>query len=175
MIYLVARDGGRPHSSVGSGAGDGGTLSTDAGDADGWADCFTADGRMTVGGEFDFSGRFISIRRGFHQPKPIQRPFPPIMNAGGSPVGRRFAAEHADIAFTYLSSDDVEVAARQVSGLRDLAREAFGREIQVWIMAYVVCRPTAREARDYLRHYAEERGDWESARHKAPAGECLTI
>ena len=115
--------------------------------------------------EFDFSGRFISIRRGFHQPKPIQRPFPPIMNAGGSPVGRRFAAEHADIAFTYLSSDDLEVAARQVSGLRDLAREAFGREIQVWIMAYVVCRPTAREARDYLRHYAEERGDWEIARN----------
>jgi alkanesulfonate monooxygenase SsuD/methylene tetrahydromethanopterin reductase-like flavin-dependent oxidoreductase (luciferase family) len=115
--------------------------------------------------EFDFSGRFISIRKGFHQPKPIQRPFPPIMNAGGSPVGRRFAAVHADIAFTYLSTDDLEATSRQVSGLRQLARERFGRELQVWIMAYVVCRPTTREARDYLHHYVEERGDWDSARN----------
>jgi len=32
-------------------------LLIDAGDADGWADCFTEDGRMTVGDQFDFSGR----------------------------------------------------------------------------------------------------------------------
>jgi hypothetical protein len=32
-------------------------LLIDAGDADGWADCFTEDGRMTVGDQLDFSGR----------------------------------------------------------------------------------------------------------------------
>ena len=32
--------------------------------------------------------------------KPIEKPHPPIMNAGASPVGARFAAKYADIAFT---------------------------------------------------------------------------
>jgi FMNH2-dependent dimethyl sulfone monooxygenase len=42
--------------------------------------------------EFDFEGRFFHIKKGFAQPKPVQRPFPPIMNAGGSPAGQRWSA-----------------------------------------------------------------------------------
>ena len=38
--------------------------------------------------------------KGFHQPKPIQKPFPPIMNAGSSATGARFAAKYADMVFT---------------------------------------------------------------------------
>src|SRR4051794_4401396 len=46
--------------------------------------------------EWDYDGHFFSIKKGFHEPKPIQAPFPPIMNAGGSVTGRRFAAQYAD-------------------------------------------------------------------------------
>ena len=46
--------------------------------------------------EFDFEGRFYNIKKGYLAPKPIQRPHPVIMNAGGSDTGRAFAARHAE-------------------------------------------------------------------------------
>jgi FMNH2-dependent dimethyl sulfone monooxygenase len=109
--------------------------------------------------EFDFEGRFFKINKGFHQPKPIQQPFPAIMNAGGSPVGQRWAAKNADMAFVVLQQHDYEGAKRQVDHLRSLARDEFGREIGVWASGYVVSRPTEKEARDYLNWYVVEMGD----------------
>ena len=58
--------------------------------------------------EFDFEGKYFRIQKSFHQPKPIQRPFPAIMNAGGSPVGQRFAAKEADVAFVSVEKHDAE-------------------------------------------------------------------
>ncbi len=112
--------------------------------------------------EFEYEGRFFRIQKGFHQPKPIQRPFPPIMNAGGSPTGQRFAAKHADMAFILVREHDYDGAKAQVDYLHRLAREEFGRELQVWCSAYVVCRPTEKEAHDYLNYYVREKGDWEA-------------
>ncbi len=110
--------------------------------------------------EFDFEGKYFKIQKGFHQPKPIQRPFPAIMNAGGSPVGQRFAARVADMAFVALEKHDAETVERRVSGLRDLAHGEFKRDIQVWNSSYVVCRPTEKEAKQYLEYYVREKGDW---------------
>ena len=84
------------------------------------------------------------------------------MNAGGSTVGQRFAAKHSDMAFVRLSKGEVK---EQVDQFRRVAREEFGREIQVWGNAYVVCRPTEKEARDYLHYYVVEKGDWEAAQN----------
>jgi len=47
----------------------------------------------TVEEEFDYAGRFFKIEKGFHQPKPVQRPQPPIMNAGSSAIGARFCGQ----------------------------------------------------------------------------------
>jgi dimethylsulfone monooxygenase len=116
----------------------------------------------TAEDEFDYEGRYFRIQKGFHQPKPIQRPFPPIMNAGGSEVGQRFAAQHADMAFILVREHDYDGARAQVEHLRRLAHEEFGRALQVWCSAYVVCRPTEREAQEYLNYYVRERGDWEA-------------
>jgi alkanesulfonate monooxygenase SsuD/methylene tetrahydromethanopterin reductase-like flavin-dependent oxidoreductase (luciferase family) len=41
-----------------------------------------------------------------------------------------------------------------------LAREEFDRAVQVWSTAFVLCRPTQREAREALHHVVEECGDW---------------
>lgn len=112
--------------------------------------------------EWDFEGRFFKISRGFHEPKPIQQPFPAIMNAGGSPVGQRWAAKNADMAFVLLQQHDFEGAKKQVDHLRRLARDEFGREIGVWASAYVVARPTEKEAREYLHYYVVEKGDNEA-------------
>ena len=62
----------------------------------------------TVEEEFDYAGRFFKIEKGFHQPKPVQRPHPPIMNAGSSAIGARFAAKYADIAFIGFYEDGLE-------------------------------------------------------------------
>jgi alkanesulfonate monooxygenase SsuD/methylene tetrahydromethanopterin reductase-like flavin-dependent oxidoreductase (luciferase family) len=113
-------------------------------------------------GEFDHEGRFFKIEKGFHEPKPIQRPFPPVMNAGASAVGRRFAAQHADMAFINARQGARENYQADIANLRRLAREEFGRQLQVWGHGYVVCRPTEREAREYLHYYVREKGDWEA-------------
>ena len=49
-----------------------------------------------------------------------------------------------------------------VEDYRGLARNEYGREIQVWSYAYVVQRETEAEARDYLNHYVLEKGDREA-------------
>ncbi len=113
--------------------------------------------------EFDYDGHFFHLRHAFHQPKPIQRPHPPIMQAGSSPTGRRFAARYADMAFINARRGAFDEYHADIANLRRLAREEFGRTLQVWGHAYVVCRATEREARDYLRYYVDERGDWEAA------------
>lgn len=121
----------------------------------------------TVDGEFDFEGRLFKVEKGFHEPKPIQKPYPPIMNAGSSPRGARFAAKYADMVFTSVGDLDDETAAK-IKGLRELGRE-FNREFQLWTSCSVVCRPTEQEALDYARYYILEKGDWEAVANLAGA------
>ena len=109
--------------------------------------------------EFDFEGKFFKIDKGFSMPKPVQRPMPPIMNAGGSKTGQHFAAKYADMAFLLLQSHDHGDIKRQADAYRLLAREEYGRDIQLWSYAYVVQADTQKEADDYLRYYVVERGD----------------
>jgi alkanesulfonate monooxygenase SsuD/methylene tetrahydromethanopterin reductase-like flavin-dependent oxidoreductase (luciferase family) len=109
--------------------------------------------------EFDFEGKYLTVRKGFSMPKPLQRPMPPIMNAGGSGRGQHFAAKYADMAFVILQSHDLEQSKRQVDAYRELARREYGREIQIWSYGYVVQADTQREADEYLHYYVVERGD----------------
>jgi alkanesulfonate monooxygenase SsuD/methylene tetrahydromethanopterin reductase-like flavin-dependent oxidoreductase (luciferase family) len=109
--------------------------------------------------EFDFEGKYLTVRKGFSMPKPLQRPMPPIMNAGGSGRGQHFAAKYADMAFVILQSHDLEQSKRQVDAYRELARREYGREIQIWSYGYVVQADTQREADEYLQYYVVERGD----------------
>jgi FMNH2-dependent dimethyl sulfone monooxygenase len=113
-------------------------------------------------GEFDHSGEFFNIVRGSSLPKPVQRPGPPIMNAGGSPRGRRFAAQHADLCFVVITSEDLDGIRRQVNGYKELAAAEFARSVQVWTHTYVVQRETQREADAYLHRFAVEYEDGES-------------
>lgn len=113
----------------------------------------------TEDGEFDFEGKYYTIKRGVSFPKPLQRPFPPIMNAGGSDRGRHFAAKYADMAFVIVKSEDPDEIRAEVDLYRRTAREEYGRDLQVWTFAYVVQRDTEAEARDFLKYYAVDHGD----------------
>lgn len=113
----------------------------------------------TTDGEFDFDGRWFQSKAVWSEPKPIQKPMPPVMNAGGSPAGQKFAATQADMNFVILKERDIEGGKAQMKNLKTMAAEA-GREIEVWIHAYIVCRDTEKEARDYAEHYIVEKGDY---------------
>jgi dimethylsulfone monooxygenase len=113
--------------------------------------------------EFDHEGKYYKIVKGYLQPKPIQQPFPAIMNAGGSERGRHFACKYCDIVFTALGSPDFEKNKAQVEAYRKLAREEYGREIAVWTSANIVQAETEEEARRFDKYIVREKGDWEAA------------
>lgn len=113
--------------------------------------------------EFDYEGRFYTIKEGMSSPKPIQRdPGIPIMSAGGSERGRRFACEHADMCFVMLKTNDLEKCRKQIDEYKSYARNEFGREVQVWTYTPVIQRDTRKEAEDYLHYFAVEHADNES-------------
>ncbi|KFG95212.1 luciferase [Burkholderia paludis] len=109
-------------------------------------------------GEFDLKGKYFNIERGFSEPKPLNRPF--LMNAGGSPRGKRFCAQHCDAAYLIVKYQDGEDVARaQIQSYRDLARKEFGRDIQIWCYAYVIQRDTLAQAERDLDYYVNQMGD----------------
>src|SRR5499427_713520 len=114
---------------------------------------------------FDFDGRYYKIVKGELAPKPIQKPYPAIMNAGSSERGRQFAAKHCDVVYTIVrgggSADDYRA---HVEAYRSLARE-HGREVRVWTLANIIQAETEKEARDFYDYYVQQKGDWEAARN----------
>ena len=77
----------------------------------------------------------------------------PVINAGLSDAGARFAAQHADIALVSLRSDDPLQWSADVARYKELARETFGREIQVWTNVVVLQRGTDAEAEAFMREF----------------------
>ena len=105
---------------------------------------------------FDYDGRFFRLKGVKGDPKPLQRPRVPILNAGFSARGRRFAKEHADTIFFGVT--DVETAAGELKKLKgDLA--STGRQVGVYTNSFIVCRPTRKEAEEYYHWYAVENAD----------------
>lgn len=113
--------------------------------------------------ECEFDGKYYRIKGGYLQPKPIQRPFPAVMNAGGSERGRRFAAQHCDIVYTVLTSTNPDDCKAHIKAYRDMAHQEFGRDLKVWSLAYIVQAETEAEARAFYDDYVHAKGDWEAA------------
>jgi FMNH2-dependent dimethyl sulfone monooxygenase len=110
---------------------------------------------------FDFDGEYFTAKQVWSEPKPLQTPSLPIMNAGGSPAGQKFAATHADMNFVILKEREMAAGKAQINSLKTMAQDA-GRNIQSWIHVYAVCRDTEKEAKDYLNYYVREKGDYEA-------------
>ena len=117
----------------------------------------------TDNSEFDFDSDSFHARNVWSQPKPLQKPHPPVMNAGGSPAAQDFTTRYCDMNFVILKDRTfLEGAQKQIAHLKSMAR-SHGRETRIWIHVYVVCRETEKEAKDYLHRYVYEQGDWEAA------------
>jgi alkanesulfonate monooxygenase SsuD/methylene tetrahydromethanopterin reductase-like flavin-dependent oxidoreductase (luciferase family) len=108
---------------------------------------------------FDLPGRYISVSGALSQPKPIQKPYPALMNAGGSETGRRFVARHCDLAFVVPRQDDDSIIKEQVDQYREFARRETNRDVQVWSSAYVAQADSYDDAVKFVDYYAMEHGD----------------
>jgi len=112
--------------------------------------------------EFDWNGKHFAAPGLISEPKPLQQPWPALMSAGNSVRGQRFAAQHADVNFVVAPT--IEEAGRIAANGRATA-ESFGRRMQVFGQATIVCRDSEAEARDFLEYAVRERGDWEGVRN----------
>jgi FMNH2-dependent dimethyl sulfone monooxygenase len=111
--------------------------------------------------EFDFEGKFFKLAGVRAKPKPFGGARPIIMNAGSSPTGQAFALRNCDAFFTATSASraSLEGTAKKVEEVKREA-QSFGKEIEVYTIGQVICRPTQQEAQDYYRYANIENADW---------------
>ena len=84
-----------------------------------------------------------------------------MMNAGSSGVGQAFALRNCDAFFVATAGSRKSLAANaaKVEEVKAQAH-ALGREIEVFTVGQVICRPTQKEADDYYQHAIIENADW---------------
>jgi dimethylsulfone monooxygenase len=95
--------------------------------------------------DFDFDGAFIKLANIRAKPKPYGGTRPLIMNAGLSPTGRAFALRNCDAFFTQASRTSMAETAERVQAVKTQA-SGYGREIDVYAVGVVTCRPTRQDA-----------------------------
>jgi FMNH2-dependent dimethyl sulfone monooxygenase len=108
----------------------------------------------------DYEGRFFRLKGIRAKPKPFGGTRPLIMNAGASPTGQAFAIRNCDALFSNISRGiSFDETAAHIRNVRGLAKAA-GRDIDVYTVGVVTCRPSGREAEDYYRHAVVDNADW---------------
>jgi alkanesulfonate monooxygenase SsuD/methylene tetrahydromethanopterin reductase-like flavin-dependent oxidoreductase (luciferase family) len=112
-------------------------------------------------GDFDFDGEFLQLKGIRAFPKPYGETRPILMNAGSSQVGQDFALRNCDAFFVATSGSrtSLEGNAKKVAEIKRAA-QSFGRDIEVYTVGQVICRPSQKEADDYYRHAIAENADW---------------
>lgn len=106
---------------------------------------------------FDWEGKWFKLKNVLGDPRPSTQL--PIINAAGSPQGRGFAVRNANFLFT--PAIDLSRSKEEIAELKQQSADA-GRSVDVLTFSHVVCRPTEKEARDYLEHTGKTNADWEA-------------
>jgi alkanesulfonate monooxygenase SsuD/methylene tetrahydromethanopterin reductase-like flavin-dependent oxidoreductase (luciferase family) len=111
--------------------------------------------------DFDFAGQFFQLRGIRAKPKPFGDSRPIIMNAGSSGTGQDFALRNCDAFFTatMASRASLDGTAKKVDEVKREAQR-LGKDIDVYTIGQVICRPTQQEAEAYHRHANIEHADW---------------
>ena len=111
--------------------------------------------------DFAFDGRWFKLKNIRAKPKPVGGARPLIMNAGSSGAGQRFALRNCDAFFTATgaSRSSLDGIAARVNEVKAEA-QTHGKDIDVYTIGQVICRPTQKEAEDYHRHANVDNADW---------------
>lgn len=114
----------------------------------------------TEDGPVDFEGEFFQVKDAFSDPKPIQKPYPVLVNAGNSPAGLEFCARECD--FNFIAFANPEEARGTAARVRGIAHEQ-GRDLGILGYGNIISRDTEKETKQLLDHILEN-GDWEVAK-----------
>ncbi|MGD9603154.1 MAG: LLM class flavin-dependent oxidoreductase [Gammaproteobacteria bacterium] len=106
---------------------------------------------------FDVRGAHFNAPGCVTEPKPVRTPRPPIMSAGVSPAGRRFAAKHADMNF--ILAPTLEHVRATVTDVHRIAHDEFSRDVEVWGNCAIFCRRTRAEAEAFYHDVIHVHGD----------------
>jgi probable F420-dependent oxidoreductase len=126
--------------------------------------------------EINFDGRLWSLQGASMEPKPVQKPYPPVWFGGSAPAGMRRAVRHAD-GFMGAGSQTTAQFAEQVKVVREEC-SVQGREpdtFRIGKRVYVHVEDDAARGRQRLedaltRQYG--RGGWSEHILAGPAHEC---
>ena len=113
---------------------------------------------------FNHAGNYFRLQHACLKPRPIQ-PYPALMSASGSAIGKAFAAKHFDIVFAGVSASDAASVREKLEGYRSYAWQEFGRDLKVWTTAYVIVGDTEADARRQFEHCVYEKGDRAAAQN----------
>lgn len=111
--------------------------------------------------DFDYTGQYLQLKGIRAKPKPYGGTRPVIMNAGASANGRAFAIRNCDAFFTRASRTSLGETSDRIKAFKGEAR-ALGRDMDVYTVGVVTCRPTVKEARDYYNHAIVENADFKA-------------
>jgi len=109
--------------------------------------------------EFDFEGKYIQLKKVRAKPKPYGGGRPIIMNAGASATGQAFAIANCDVLFIAPPKGDVADWKRVVRHVKSEAQQQ-GRQIAVYTVGVITCKPNRGAAEDYYRYCILEHADW---------------
>lgn len=112
--------------------------------------------RLWQENEFDHKGDYFQINGGYLNPKPIQSPYPVLVNAGASEAGREFSAKHVD--FNFITMNSLETGRALVQDIKSRALN-YHRDIGVLGYGFMLCRDTEAEAEQALQHILDH-SDW---------------
>lgn len=112
--------------------------------------------------DIEFSGQSLAFKGHLSGPRPVQDPWPLLVNAGASPSGQDFAVRHCDYVFT-VGNDAAQV--KELAETLDGQAAAVGRQGEVLPMIAImpVIRDTQAEAEDTLA-WISENVDQDAAR-----------
>jgi FMNH2-dependent dimethyl sulfone monooxygenase len=101
---------------------------------------------------FSFEGKYFRLKDAYCNPKPVQKPYPPIWIAGDSPPTQDLMTEHGDVWFMYSKAPDV--VGELVAGMR---QKLTHRPFEVAVSAVGLADMGPDETLKWAEMYAEER------------------
>ena len=126
--------------------------------------------------EIDFDGRHWRLHGASMEPKPVQKPYPPLWFGGSAPAGMRRAVRHGD-GFMGAGSQTPAQFAEQVKVVRDelAARDRDPGTFRIGKRVYIHVDDDAARGRRRLEqaltdHYG--RGGWSEHIFAGPPQEC---
>ena len=101
---------------------------------------------------FSFDGEYFQLKDAYCNPKPVQKPYPPIWIAGDSPPTQELMAEHGDVWFIYSKAP--AAVADLVAGMRERRKDL---PFQVAVSAVGLADKGKDETLQWAQMYANER------------------